>query len=96
MQKRAILRAIFNDNDDELKNAAEILKDMDNARIMNDVKAVLHLCQYAELENKLIIRITHWRREIMSHMINIDPDLSIEERNKFQTETQPLRRIGHY
>ena len=52
MQKRAILRAIFNDSDDGLKNAEEILKDIVNAKVINDVKTLLHLCQYAELENK--------------------------------------------
>ena len=67
MQKRAILRAIFTDSEDGLKNAEEMLKDMDNAKVVDGVKTLLHLCQYAEIENGLITRIDHWRNEIMSH-----------------------------
>jgi hypothetical protein len=81
MQKRAILRAIFTDSNDGLKNTEEMLKDMDNAKVVDDVKTLLHLCQYAEIENRLITRIDHWRDEIISHIINTNPDLPMEERN---------------
>ena len=59
MHKQAILCAISNDSNDGLKNAEEILKDMVNAKVINDVKTLLHICQYAELENKLITKINH-------------------------------------
>ena len=51
MQKQAILRAIFTDSEDGIKNAEELLKDMDNAKIVDGVKTLPHFCQYAEMEN---------------------------------------------
>ena len=61
------MRAIFADSEDGFKNAEEMLKDMDNAKVVDGVKTLLHLCQYAEIENRLITRIDHWRNEIMRY-----------------------------
>ena len=54
---------------------------MVNAKVVDDVKTLLHLWQYAELENRLITRIDHWRGEIISQIIDTNPDLPIEERH---------------
>ena len=69
------------DDEDGLRTADEIFKDTVNAMMMEEVKTLLHFCQYDDIENKLIDQIDNWRSELLQSMTVLKPDLSKEDKS---------------